>query len=32
LHRITGISKERKLLQDSLLPSIRIDNISFTAG
>jgi PmbA protein len=32
LYRITGISKERKLLQDSLLPSIRIDNVSFTAG
>ena len=32
LHRITGISKERKLLQDSILPSLRIDNVSFTAG
>jgi PmbA protein len=32
LHRITGISKERKLLSDSLLPYLRIDDISFTAG
>jgi PmbA protein len=29
---LTGVSKERKVIYDSILPFMRFDNISFTAG
>jgi len=32
LKRLSGISKERKVIIDSILPYMRFDNISFTAG
>ena len=32
LYDLTGISKERKLLADSILPYLLFENISFTAG
>lgn len=32
LHNLNGISKDRKLLLDSILPYMRFSNISFTAG
>jgi PmbA protein len=32
LNDLTGISKEQKVLSDSILPYMRFDNISFTAG
>jgi PmbA protein len=32
LHRLNGISKERKVIYDSILPHMRFDGISFTSG
>ena len=32
LRRLSGVSKERKVISDSILPYMRFDNISFTAG
>jgi len=32
LKDVTGISKEKRILTDSILPYLRIDNISFTGG
>jgi PmbA protein len=32
LHRLNGVSKERKIIYDSILPYMRFDGISFTAG
>jgi PmbA protein len=32
LNDLTGISKEQKILSDSILPYMRFDNVSFTAG
>jgi PmbA protein len=32
LRQLTGVSKERKVIYDSILPYMRFDNISFTAG
>ena len=32
LRRLNGISKERKIIYDSILPYMRFDGISFTAG
>jgi PmbA protein len=32
LHSLNGISKERKVLYDSILPYMRFDGISFTTG
>ncbi|HUG96638.1 MAG TPA: TldD/PmbA family protein [Nitrososphaera sp.] len=32
LRRITGLSRERKVIYDSILPYMRFDGISFTAG
>ncbi len=32
LNDLTGISKEQKVLSDSILPYMRFDNVSFTAG
>lgn len=32
LRRLNGVSKERKVLYDSILPYMRFDGISFTAG
>lgn len=32
LRNLNGISKERKIIFDSILPYMRIDNISFTGG
>jgi hypothetical protein len=32
LHELTGISKERKVIYDSVLPYMTFNNISFTAG
>jgi len=32
LKRLNGVSKERKVIIDSILPYMRFDNISFTAG
>ena len=32
LKDVTGISKEKRVLTDSILPYLRIDNISFTGG
>jgi PmbA protein len=32
LRRLDGISKERKIIYDSILPYMRFDGISFTAG
>jgi PmbA protein len=32
LNDLTGISKEQKVLSDSILPYMRFENISFTAG
>jgi len=32
LLHLTGISRERKVIYDSILPYMRFDNISFTAG
>ena len=32
LNDLTGISKEQKVLADSILPYMRFDNVSFTAG
>ncbi len=32
LRRLNGVSKERKVLHDSILPYMRFDGISFTAG
>jgi PmbA protein len=32
LNALTGISKEQKILSDSILPYMRFDNVSFTAG
>ncbi len=32
LKRLSGVSKERKIIYDSILPHMRFDNISFTAG
>lgn len=32
LRRLTGVSKERKIIYDSILPYMKFDNISFTAG
>jgi len=32
LKRLNGISKERKVIIDSVLPYMRFDNVSFTAG
>ncbi len=29
---LTGVSKERKVIYDSILPFLRFDNVSFTAG
>jgi PmbA protein len=32
LKRLSGVSKERKIIYDSILPYMRFENISFTAG
>lgn len=32
LHHLSGVSKERKVIFDSILPYMRFDGISFTAG
>lgn len=32
LHRLNGLSRERKIIYDSILPYMRFDGISFTAG
>lgn len=32
LRRLSGVSKERKIIYDSILPYMRFDGISFTAG
>jgi PmbA protein len=32
LRRLNGVSKERKIIYDSILPYMRFDGISFTAG
>jgi PmbA protein len=32
LKNLNGVSKERKVIFDSILPYIRFDNVSFTAG
>ena len=32
LPRLNGVSKERKVIYDSILPYMRFDGISFTAG
>jgi PmbA protein len=32
LRRLNGVSKERKIIYDSILPYMRFDDISFTAG
>jgi PmbA protein len=32
LRQLSGVSKERKVIADSILPYMRFDNISFTAG
>ncbi len=32
LHQLNGISKEQKVIYDSILPYMRFDGISFTAG
>jgi hypothetical protein len=32
LYDLIGISEERKILSDSILPYMLFDNISFTAG
>lgn len=32
LRRLNGVSKERKIIYDSILPYMRFDHISFTAG
>jgi PmbA protein len=32
LRNLNGVSKERKVIFDSILPYMRFDNISFTAG
>ena len=32
LRQLTGVSKERKVIYDSILPYMKFDNISFTAG
>ena len=32
LHKLNGVSKEQKIIHDSILPYMRFDGISFTAG
>ena len=32
LHRLNGLSRERKIIYDSILPYMRFDDISFTGG
>src|SRR5919107_1620880 len=32
LHRLNGVSRERKVIYDSILPYMRFDGISFTTG
>jgi PmbA protein len=32
LNDLNGISKEQKILSDSILPYMRFENVSFTAG
>ncbi len=32
LHRLNGLSRERKIIYDSILPYMRFDGISFTGG
>jgi hypothetical protein len=32
LHRLNGISRERKAIYGSILPYMRLDGISFTTG
>jgi PmbA protein len=32
LRRLDGVSRERKVIYDSILPYMRFDGISFTAG
>jgi hypothetical protein len=32
LKHLNGVSKERKVIYESILPHMRFENISFTAG
>jgi hypothetical protein len=32
LRHLTGVSREQKAIFDSILPYMRFDNVSFTAG
>jgi PmbA protein len=32
LRRLNGVSRERKVIYDSILPYMRFDGVSFTAG